>query len=324
MVSIKELATANKDVDVKEQRALVAGGTQGIGAGIALRFAKAGAQVWIIGRNEVKAQETLDQLKKASEDYAVRQGKEGQSSSPEHEFFKADLSQPKEMDRVAAEIAKRAGEAGVDHLIECQGGPPTGSYKPLGDSSESAFSVQCLSRFRIAERLLQSGTVKRSVLIVAVPGMGGKSLDVDDIDFRKAYDAGRWWGPPIGIARMGMRDSAVLDCISQSFAQKYPTHNIVHLQPGLIATDAVANVGYPWPIPFLARTFAPLIAKRPGDYAELPFYLLANPAAKERLQSGEPNCFGPTLSRYGVSGCAKDESTRERLWTRLEGFFGST
>ncbi|CAD6886970.1 unnamed protein product [Tilletia controversa] len=320
MVSTKELTNANKDVNLDEQRAVVAGGTQGIGAGIALRFAKAGAEVWIIGRNEDKAAGVLEQLKKASEEHAAQQPKQGSHSTPHHEFFKADLSQPKDMDRVAAEIAKRAGDAGVDHLIECQGGPPTGAYKPL-PHSEFAFSVQCLSRFRIAERLLQSGTIKQSVLFVAVPGAGGKTLDVDDVDFKKKYEAGRWWSFPLGLVRMGTRDSAVLDCVAQSLAQKYPKHNIVHLFPGIVATDAVANVGYPWPIPLLARTFAPLVARRAEDYAQVPFYLLANPAAKQRLQMGQANNFGPTLSPYELSTCAKDESTREALWTRLESFF---
>ncbi|KAL9940749.1 hypothetical protein V8E36_000237 [Tilletia maclaganii] len=323
MVGIKELAKANQDISVEQQRALVSGGTQGIGAGIALRFARAGAQVWIIGRNEQKAEEVLAQLRKASADHAAQRGSASAGPGPQHEFFKADLSDPAEMDRVAAEITKRAGEAGIDHLIETQGGPPTGVFKPTANS-EFAFSVQCLSRFRVAERLLQAGTVKRSVLIVAVPGLGGKTLDVDDIDFRKSYHAGRWWGPPIGLGRMAMRDSAVLDCIAQSFAEKYPKHNIIHLQPGFIATNAVENVGFPWPMPWLARTFGPLIFPTPNTYADLPFYLLTNPAATSVLRSGEMNGFGPWLWRYKPSGCAQDAATREKLWERLQGFFKSS
>ncbi|KAK0550637.1 hypothetical protein OC845_002592 [Tilletia horrida] len=320
MVGLKELATANKGIDLDQQRALVAGGTQGIGAGIAERFAKAGAGVWIIGRNEQKANEVLAKLRQASAEYATQNAKSTGSSSAQHEFFKADLSDPKEMDRVTAEINKRAGKAGVDYLVECQGGPPTGTFKPIGHS-EFAFSVQCLSRFRIAERLLQAGTIKQGVLIVAVPGMGGKSLDVDDVDFRKKYDAGRWWGGPIGMARMGLRDSAVLDCVAQSFAKKYPSQSFIHVAPGAVATEAPANVGFPWPIPTLARIFMPYIARRPSDFAEMPFYLLANPEGKKLLRNGEVNGFGPWMGRQSVSACAQDDALRDRLWDRLQGFF---
>lgn len=44
----------NASITVQGARVVVAGGTQGIGAGIAWRFARAGAEVWIIGRNEKK------------------------------------------------------------------------------------------------------------------------------------------------------------------------------------------------------------------------------------------------------------------------------
>lgn len=45
--------TANTDVSTVGQRVVVAGATGGIGLGIALQFAKTGAEVWVIGRNPV-------------------------------------------------------------------------------------------------------------------------------------------------------------------------------------------------------------------------------------------------------------------------------
>lgn len=68
----------NRDVDLKGQSCAVAGGSQGIGAAVAVRFAQAGCdQVFIIGRNADKGAEVVEQLKRAGASKA--------------EFIKADL-----------------------------------------------------------------------------------------------------------------------------------------------------------------------------------------------------------------------------------------
>lgn len=48
------VAERNSSITTPGERIVVAGGTQGIGEGIACRFARAGAEVWIVGRNESK------------------------------------------------------------------------------------------------------------------------------------------------------------------------------------------------------------------------------------------------------------------------------
>ncbi|KAF8489226.1 hypothetical protein JB92DRAFT_2836111 [Gautieria morchelliformis] len=72
------------------------GGTQGIGEGLACRFAQAGAEVWILGRNEAKG----------------HLAGERDRCCPEHHFINADFSLFVEAKHVAHDIRTRADLAG--------------------------------------------------------------------------------------------------------------------------------------------------------------------------------------------------------------------
>lgn len=108
----------NETVSLADQRAIVSGGTQGIGAGIALRLALTGAEVWLVGRSSERAEALLETLRAASAEAGRRAGTNGERA---HAFFHADLSRPGEVRDVAEAIKQKAGEKGVDWLVECQG-----------------------------------------------------------------------------------------------------------------------------------------------------------------------------------------------------------
>lgn len=116
-------ATAKSNEQVKDiteaNRALIAGGTQGIGAGIALRFALAGASVWIIGRSAQRGGEVVQKLHLASEESQRRRKKV--TDKPDHHFFQADLSDVHQVQQVAKHIQERSKRGGIDWLFECQG-----------------------------------------------------------------------------------------------------------------------------------------------------------------------------------------------------------
>lgn len=126
MPSLSTLTASNSNVELEgSERAVVSGGTQGVGAGIALRFALAGASVWIVGRSEQRAAAMLEKLNAASEEAQRRRKQnaalQSKTLEADHAFFRADLSDMKEVHRVAAEIKGRAGERGIDWLFESQG-----------------------------------------------------------------------------------------------------------------------------------------------------------------------------------------------------------
>lgn len=95
------------------------------------------------------------------------------------------------------------------------GGPPTGSGTETAKGIESHFAVQCLSRFGLAHSLLESGTIKRAVCVVAAPGGGSSSpLDLDDLELKKARKTWSMFGP-LAIVKTGQQDGSILDAVLQ-------------------------------------------------------------------------------------------------------------
>lgn len=326
MVSFSELSKKNASVDVTGQRALISGGTQGIGAGVALRFALAGASVWLVGRNETRANEVLETLRKASAEAQRRAAANGKSSSSDadHHFFQADLGTTSAVSKVAQQINAKAGKAGVDYLIETQGGPPHGAIEVNKGGIESQFAVQVLSRVGLAKQLVQAGTIKRGVLMVAAPGQGGKTpIDVDDLDFVKSKSAGTWWSGPIGLMKKGSQASSLLDAASTHLAEQHPNLTFTHCFPGFVNTNALGNQGHSSLLVLAAKIFGPLVGSKPGPggYAELPFFVLANPEGQRYLETGKANLLGPSLNKLDISPNVADRQVRQKIWDRLASYF---
>jgi NAD(P)-dependent dehydrogenase (short-subunit alcohol dehydrogenase family) len=103
---------------LQDKRALITGGTSGMGIDTALAMAERGASVIITGRDEARGASTVEKLRAF--------GREAQ-------FIAADLSEMSEVERVAEE----AGD--IDILVNCAGAHAMGS---TADTDEATFDVQ--------------------------------------------------------------------------------------------------------------------------------------------------------------------------------------
>jgi NAD(P)-dependent dehydrogenase (short-subunit alcohol dehydrogenase family) len=135
--------------DLKGKKALVTGGTKGIGKAIADRLAEAGAQVIISAR-----------------------------TTPEensHHFIAADLTNPADVARLTQEIKNRFG--GIDILINNVGGlsTPGGGFSTLTNEHwEQELQLNLLSAIRLDKALLPQMIEQESGVIIHISSVAGK------------------------------------------------------------------------------------------------------------------------------------------------------
>ena len=103
-------------MDLQDKKALITGGTSGMGIAVALSMAEKGASVIITGRDETRGASTVEEIRAGGHDA---------------QFIAADFSEMSEVRRVA----DAAGE--IDVLVNCAGFAALG---PTVDTDEAAFA----------------------------------------------------------------------------------------------------------------------------------------------------------------------------------------
>ncbi|GAA5962366.1 hypothetical protein JCM3765_002957 [Sporobolomyces pararoseus] len=301
-------AQKNTSIDLKNKTAAVAGGTTGIGAAIGERFAKAGANVFVIGRNQQRGSKVVEELKK------LGQGK--------YEFIQADLSSTTEVKRVAEELRKKSGGE-IHFLVTTQGGPPNGDTSLTPESHNSHFAIQTLSRFGLAYSLAASNTLKDTWISILAPA-GSKSSppDLKDIELKEKL-SGMW--ALRRIIAQGTQDGALGDAMAAQFPREFPHLKAYHLFPGYVQTTAGASAGFPTPILWAQNLFGPLLAKyapfcnTPQSYAEIPFYVAVNP---EGRKDESLRFSGVRVKGLGIPTWAKEENgVAKQTWETLKDIF---
>jgi NAD(P)-dependent dehydrogenase (short-subunit alcohol dehydrogenase family) len=137
--------------DLHGKRALVTGGTKGIGKAIAEELAQAGAEVIISARNK------------------------GAEANPALHFIAADLTQPEQVARLNEEITARFG--GLDILINNAGGvtTPGGGFGALTDAQwESELQLNLLASVRLDRVLLPKMLEQGGGVIIHVSSVNGR------------------------------------------------------------------------------------------------------------------------------------------------------
>jgi len=294
---------ANAGLDLTDKTAVIAGGSQGIGAGIAIRFAQAGANIIIIGRSQDRLESVVSAARKVSK-----------STAQKFDYVSADLSLLSGTKTAAREVETRS-QSKVHYLIQTQGGMPNGLYEPTVEGIESHFAVQVLSRFLLAYMLASSGMLLDTSICIMDPGGTQTAFDISDLELTLSKNAGRY-------ALMGKqvsRDSIITDTYTMVLQSRFPHLRFFHLAPGLVHTDVVHNQHIPWPLRVLfAWVIFPVVGDTVMSYAEVPVFWAANGQSKEVARKN--GFFLDQKGRgKGLSPFALDEGNQLAVFEKLIG-----
>ena len=221
--------------------AMVTGATRGIGRAVAVAYAKAGAQVIIVGRTAGALEEVDDEIRAAT-------GVANRAS-----LITLNLKHGDKVDALGPSLYTRFGR--LDILAACAG--VLGTLTPLGhlktDSWAETIDINLTANMRLIrtlDPLLQRSDAGRAIFATSGAASG-----------QNAY-----WGP-YAVSKAG------LDALVKTYAQEVANTSVRAnlISPGPIRT-AMRGKAFPGE--------DPLALKTPEDIAPA-FLMLADPALKE-------------------------------------------
>jgi len=273
--------------------ALVTGGTGGIGAAVAVRMAREGDRVIIVGRSEAGARTVLERMRRAV-------------PNADHLFIAADLSLLSETAR-AAEAVMRATDR-LDAVVFCAGILST-VPEWTSESLERNFVLNYLSRYLLARRLMSllERAPSGRLVLVANAGMYKDTLDFNDLQHRR--------GKP-GLSVSG-RTQFANDLLAIELAERLQGTSVAVtcVFPGFVRTGVFEHArGLPFWFP-LVRPLLELRAMEPEKAAETPVFLARSPDAAHL----NGRFFGPDAKERHVPARARRPDRRDGLWNASEG-----
>ncbi len=281
------------------KRVLITGATNGIGKTAALELAKMGAEVIILGRNEIKTRKVLHELKTAS-------------GNARMDMLLADLSSIEQIRRVAVEF--RAQYDRLDVLLNNAGAVFT-EYYPSADGLEMTFALNHISYFLLThlllEQLKQTAQTQGEARIINVSS--------------SAHTGARQ-----GVRLEGLRDASAFGSLraygesklaNVLFTYELARHlegtgvtvNAVH--PGLVATGFGHNTSRFWRL--LVQVLQKLFGRSPEKGAETLVYLASSPDV-----NGISGKYWQDKKQTPSSKISHDVGQQRRLWEFSEEITG--
>jgi NAD(P)-dependent dehydrogenase (short-subunit alcohol dehydrogenase family) len=224
-MSAAALRETNKAVNLLGKNAIVIGGTNGIGKGIALRLAQANVAVTIGGRSEASAKETITEMQALSTSAAVK-----------HDFKKIDASLMSQVASFTDDYAKTHDK--LDFLVCTQGIATMQGYTPTIEGIDQKLAIHYFGRVLSAQRLMPLLEKSESprVLFVLSPGVHGSFSEYDsDFDLAKSYSLSR---------------AATAACMYNDIAVA-----AIHAAPGFVSSNWGTEM--PWAVRMLVRAIQP-------------------------------------------------------------------
>lgn len=296
--------------DLSGRLAVITGGSDGIGFGLAGRLAAAGAEVILPVRNADKGKAAADRIRSAAREAVV-------------DVRRLDLSSLQSVADFAGELV---GEGRPVHILINNAGvmnPP--SRQTTADGFELQWGTNHLGHFALTARLLPLLRAGRArVTTQSSISAAGNEINWADLNFEQSYSAGRAYSQSkianlmfaLELHRRSQR--AGWGITSNASHPGVTATNLLAAQPHLGRTSDTMSVRI---IRLLAR-LGVLQTVEQGLSTAL--YAATNPSAdggKFYGPSGFRNLAGPPAEQQ-VYRPARDAADAVRLWERSEALVG--
>ncbi|KAJ3057408.1 hypothetical protein HK097_007587 [Rhizophlyctis rosea] len=257
---VRDFREKNSQQDLKDKHVLVVGGTQGIGAATAKRFASLGASVTITGRDKSRGNYILETLRKSTP---------SENHSPQHTFETLEVTKLGNLKQFVQSFSGKHSQTGLHALILCAGGLNYGPRRETEDGVEMTFAMNILSRFLLTHELqpLLAKAPGGRVVNVLGAGNGSNDINVDDLELKNGFN----------FIRAASLHATINDLLTKQFAKRYSDAAFYHFFPGMVNTNGPENNRFPWFVTLPAKIVMPLIATPPEDVAEVITYVATSP-----------------------------------------------
>eukprot|EP01039_Chlorochromonas_danica_P005544 gene5544-6107_t len=243
VTTIQEVAERTAHITLPGKRAIVIGGTSGIGEGIARRLAKAQVSITIVGRDADRGQAIVKEL--------------GELGGSQHDFFRCDAFLMKNVSKVSQELRTKYGK--VDYLVLTQGMATIQGRTETSEGLDQKLALHVYSRFLFIRELLpllRSGGGEGKVMSVLSGGVHKEYKQFEeDFDLQHNYTLEN------AANAAGFYNDLVLD----GFSKEKENDKILflHAAPGIISSNWGREM--PWYIRLMVRGLQAVIGRSIDD-----------------------------------------------------------
>jgi NAD(P)-dependent dehydrogenase (short-subunit alcohol dehydrogenase family) len=221
------------------QRALVVGGTSGIGQGIALALAKRDCEVIVVGRSAQRGNEIVQQLSALS-------------PQKSHSFQSIDAFDLKSVKDIADRNDKK-----IDFLVLTHGMATIQGYTPTVNGIDQKLQLHYFSRIYLAKLMAPHMEEGSRILTVLSAGVHSKYNQFeDDFELKGTYST------------KNAADAAgyYTDAGFERLSEEYPGLVVAHACPGFVNTNW--GTEFPWMLRMAIRPIQSFFARTLEDCGE--------------------------------------------------------
>lgn len=285
-------------------RAVVVGGTSGIGHGIAARLAQAGASVTVVGRDAERGLAVVREL----ESTGVCSG---------HEFVPCDASILANAKSFAAQF--NASHPGLDVLVLTQGIASMDGRHETSEGIDRKLALHYYSRVAFAVNLMP---------LLRQSARGGAVLSILSAGVHAPYD-GYATDPELhksyslknAADAAGFYNDCAWDAMSRQeeagSASNSSGVTFIHAAPGIVATRW-GQTDMPWPVRLLLRALMPLVGRSIYDCGLVMIDPLVQPRSAATSGSGRPGLVLIDAQGRQAKLTALQDAARDSVWGATE------